>query len=183
MLFVIDGSKALRKAIGQTFGKLAVVQRCQQHKRVNVREHLPARLRPSVERALTDAWKGERADLAQRQLERLASSLERDHPGAAASLREGLEETLTLQRLGASGWLYKTLCTTNPIENLNGSLERYTCNVKRWRGGSMIQRWAASALVEAERKFRRIRGHRDLHRLIAALDALRPGLTHNAKVA
>jgi len=183
LLFVLDGSKALRKAVAQTFGDLAVVHRCQHHKRVNVREHLPPRLRPSVERALTDAWKSERPDLAQRQLERLASSLERDHPGAAASLREGLPETLTLQRLGATGWLYRTLCTTNPIENLNGSIEDYTSNVKRWRGGSMIQRWAGSALMEAEQQFRRIRGHRDLPRLIAALDACRPELTHDAKVA
>ena len=184
VLFVIDGSKALRKAIAQTFGRLAVVQRCQQHKKVNVREHLPETMRPGLERALEDAWKSERADLAQRQLERLASSLDRDHPGAAASLREGLEETLTLQRLGATGALYRTLRTTNPIENLNGSLENYTRNVKRWRGGSMIQRWGCAALIEAEQKFRRIRGHRDLARLIAALDALHPAEpTHHSKVA
>jgi transposase-like protein len=183
VLFVIDGSKGLRKAIGQVFGDLAVVQRCQQHKRVNVREHLPQAMRPGIERALTEAWKSERADLAQRQLERLARSLERDHPGAAASLREGLEETLTLQRLGVTGALYRTLCTTNPIENLNGSIENYTRNVKRWRGGSMIQRWGCAALIEAEHKFRRVRGHRDIVRLVAALDAIHPELTHHSKVA
>lgn len=183
LLFVIDGSKALRKAIGQTFGDLARVQRCQHHKRVNVREHLPQKLRPGVERALSDAWASGDAALAQRQLERLASSLERDHPGAAASLREGLEETLTLQRLGIGGALYRTLRTTNPIENLNGSIETYTRNVKRWRGGSMIVRWVSAAVAEAEKKFRRIKGHRDVARLVAALDALHSKLTHTSKVA
>ena len=101
-------------------------------------------------------------------------SLERDHPGAAASLREGLVETLTVQRLGLTGALQRTLRSTNIIENLNGSVERYTRNVKRWRGGQMIQRWVASALVEAEKHFRRVRGYRDLPHLVVALDALAP---------
>ena len=98
-----------------------------------------------------------------------------NHPGAAASIREGLEETLTVQRLGLTGALQRTtLRTTNIIENLNGSVERYTRNVKRWRGGQMIQRWVASALVEAEPRFRRVRGYRDLLHLVGALDALAP---------
>ena len=91
-----------------------------------------------------------------------------DHPGAAASIREGLDETLTVQRLGLTGALQRTLRTTNIIENLNGSVERYTRNVKRWRGGQMIQRWVASALVEAEKHFRRVRGYRDLQRTCSA---------------
>ena len=95
------------------------------------------------------------ADRAARVLARLAGSLERDHPGAAASIREGLEETLTVQRLGLTGALERTLRTTNIIENLMGSVEGYTRRVKRWRGGQMIQRWVASALVEAEPRFRR----------------------------
>ena len=107
-------------------------------------------------------------------LERLAGSLERDHPGAAASIREGLDETLTVQRLGLTGALQRTLRTTNIIENLNGSVERYTRNVKRWRGGQMIQRWVASALVEADKHFRRVRGYRDLQHLVGALNALAP---------
>ena len=116
-------------------------------------------------------------------LERLAASLERDHPGAAASLREGLAETLTVQRLGLTGALQRTLRSTNSIENRNGSVERYTRNVKRWRGGQMIQRWVASALVEAEKRFRRVRGYRDLPHLVAALDALAPPDTMIADVA
>ena len=125
-------------------------------------------------KALRDAWNLDSADRAKRVLERLAGSLEHDHPGAAASIREGLDETLTVQRLGLTGALQRTLRTTNIIENLNGSVERYTRNVKRWRGGQMIQRWMASALVEAEKHFRRVRGYRDLQRLIGALDAMGP---------
>ena len=125
-------------------------------------------------KALRDAWNLDSADRAARVLARLAGSLERDHPGAAASIREGLDETLTVQRLGLTGALQRTLRTTNIIENLSGSVERYTRNVKRWRGGQMIQRWVASALVEAEKHFRRVRGYRDLQRLVGALDALAP---------
>ena len=136
--------------------------------------HLPERLHASVSKALRDAWDLDSADRAERVLERLAGSLERDHPGAAASIREGLDETLTVQRLGLTGALRRTLRSTNIIENLNGSVERYTRNVKRWRGGHMIQRWVASALVEAEKHFRRVRGYRDLPHLVNALDALAP---------
>ena len=103
--------------------------------------HLPERLHASVGKALRDAWDLDSADRAARVLERLAGSLERDHPGAAGSIREGLEETLTVQRLGLTGTLARTLRTTNIIENLMGSVERYTRRVKRWRGGQMIQRW------------------------------------------
>ncbi len=113
-LFVIDGGKGIRKAIGELFGAAAVVQRCQVHKRRNVLEHLPESMRPSVRRAMQQAYDTPDEDLARRQLERLARSLEREHPGAAGSLREGLEETLTLQRLGISDSLYRTLRSTNP---------------------------------------------------------------------
>ena len=106
---------------------------------------------------------------ARRQLERLARSLEADHPGAAASLREGLEETLTLQALGISGALWRTLRSTNPIENLNGGIAQFTRNVRRWRNGSMLLRWVGSAILEAETKFRRVRGYREMPALIAAL--------------
>jgi putative transposase len=171
VLFVIDGAKALRKAIREAFGALGVIHRCQFHKRMNVLGHLPESVRPSVDRALKDAWMAKNAELAKRQLERLARSLERDHPGAAASIREGLEETLTLQRLGISGALYHTLRTTNPIENLNGSVATYTRNVKRWRGGEMMLRWVSAALLEAKTGFRRVCGLRDMPQLIVALDA------------
>ena len=123
--------------------------------------------------------------LARRQLERLAASLEAQHPGAAASLREGLDETLTLQALGVAGALYRTLCSTNPIENLNGAIAEYTHHVKRWRGGRMILRWVGAAMAEAVTHFRRIRGHDELPKLIAALQRHEEkiGLQHEAKVA
>ena len=174
LLFVVDGAAGLRRAITDVFGSRGVVQRCQVHKCRNVLGHLPERLHASVSKALRDAWNLDSADRAARVLERLAGSLERDHPGAAASIREGLEETLTVQRLGLTGALQRTLRTTNIIENLNGSVERYTRNVKRWRGGQMIQRWVASALEEAEPRFRRVRGYRDVQYLVGALDALAP---------
>ena len=171
-LICIDGSKALRAAIREVFGSLAPLQRCQVHKRRNILEHLPERLHASVDRILREAWESADADLAKRRLERLASSLEAEHPGAAASIREGLDETLTLQRLGIEGALYRTLRSTNPIENLNGSIATYTRNVKRWQGGSMIVRWASAAVLDAEKRFRRIRGYRDLPRLVGALKAI-----------
>lgn len=183
MLFVIDGAKALRKAIRDAYGELGLVQRCQVHKQRNVLEHLPKELHPSIARAMHDAWSAESATLAQRQLERLAGSLEREHPGAAASLREGLAETLTVQRLGLRGALARTLASTNPIENLNSALATYTRNVKRWRGGLMIQRWISAALLEAEKRFRRVRGYRDLRHLVTALDARSPAITETTRVA
>ena len=174
MLFIIDGAPALRRAISDLYGALGVVQRCQFHKWRNVLGHLPERLHASVGQALRTAWGLQSAKSAKRALERLAGSLEADYPGAAASLREGLDETLTVLRLGLTGPLQRTLRTTNSIENLNGGVERYTRNVKRWRGGQMIQRWVASALLEAEQHFRRVRGYRDMRHLVRALDALSP---------
>lgn len=134
---------------------------------------------------LTEAWDTRDPELARRRLEQLASSLEADHPGAAASVREGLEETLTLHRLGISGVLNRTLRSTNPIENLNGSVAEYTRNVKRWRHGSMIVRWVSAALLEAQEHFRRIRGFRDLPHLLQALEAIEAeeGVTVETKVA
>jgi len=173
-LWVIDGGKALRKAIVQTFGACALVQRCQEHKRRNVLEHLPEDMHASVKRALKDAWSASDADLARKQLGRLASSLQARHPGAAASLREGLEETLTAQALGITGALYRTLRTTNPIENLNGSVAHYCRNVKRWGDGQMVLRWVASALSDAAARMRKLRGCSQMRTLLKALDARRP---------
>jgi transposase-like protein len=170
-LWVIDGGKALRKAIVECFGALALIQRCQEHKRRNVIEHLPQELHASVGRALRDAWNGANAELAKKQLQRLAASLNAKHPGAAASLREGLEDTLTAQALGITGALYRTLRTTNPIENLNGSIAHFTRNVKRWKDGQMTLRWIAGALSDAKGRFRKLRGHRDMNTLLAALKA------------
>ena len=168
-LWVIDGGKALRKAIVECFGARALVQRCQEHKRRNVVEHLPEHQQASVGRAMRDAWGSTNAKLAKKQLQRLATSLEAQHPGAAQSLREGLEETLTVQGLGIGGALYRTLRTTNPIENLNGSIAHFTRNVKRWKDGQMTLRWIAGALGDAKQRFRKLRGHRDMKLLSAAL--------------
>jgi transposase-like protein len=169
-LFVIDGAKALTSGIQKIFGPLAEIQRCQIHKRRNILGHLPDRLHESVKAILKEAWSLGDANVAKRRLERLASSLEADHPGAAASMKEGLDHTLTLQRLGLGGVLYKKLRTTNAIENLNSGIVTYSRNVKRWQGGSMVVRWVSAAIVEAEKKFRRVKGWRDIEKLIRALE-------------
>ena len=132
-----------------------------------------------------DAYNATDPALALRQLERLARSLERDHPGATASLREGLAETLTLMKLGVTGWLYRCLRSTNLIEGLNGQVAKFTRNVRRWRDGAMVVRWVATAVREAEKKFRRLKGHKDMPRLVAALEAheLSLGLDMRKKVA
>ena len=168
-LWVIDGGKALRKAIVQTFGERALIQRCQEHKRRNVIEHLPKDMHVSVSRALRDAWSAGDAELAKKQLQRLAGSLQDRHPGAAASLREGLEETLTVQSLEITGALYRTLRSTNPIENVNGLIAHYTRNVKRWKDGQMVLRWVASALADAATRMRKLRGCGQMRTLLKAL--------------
>ncbi len=183
-LWVIDGGKALRRAIVETFGTSALIHRCQEHKRRNVLEHLPEALHAGTNRAMRDAWNASDAKLARRQLDRLVARLAKDHPSAAASLREGMDETLTLQNLGIGGALYVTLRTTNPIENLNGSIAIYTRNVKRWRHGEMLQRWIASALTDASQRFRALRGYRDMPKLINALQAhSQPSAAVQRKVA
>jgi transposase-like protein len=183
-LWVIDGAKALRRAITETFGASALVQRCQEHKRRNVLEHLPEELRASVGRALRDAWESKDPVLAQRQIERLANSLTKTHPGAAASLREGLHETLTLIALGVDEALYRTFRTTNPIENLNGLIAHYTRNVKHWRDGQMVLRWVGTALHEAGGGFRAVRGYRDMKQLTNALaQRVRSAFDVQSKVA
>jgi transposase-like protein len=176
-LWVIDGAKALRRAIADVFGASALVQRCQVHKRRNVLEHLPDEMHASVGRAMADAWGSNNVALAKRQLERLASSLAKDHPGAANSLREGLDETLTVIDLGLDAALYRTFATTNPIENLNGSIAQFTANVKRWRDGQMVLRWIGAALTDASKRFRAVRGFRDMKRLLSALAKRAQGVT------
>lgn len=171
-LVVIDGSKGLAKALKTTFGQWIVIQRCRVHKSRNVLEHLPKHLRPWFQVRLRKIWKLEDPEQAQRQLLTLARELEREYPGAAASLREGLEETLTVNRLGLSGALLRTLRSTNPIENLQGRMKDVASNVKRWRNGSMVLRWAVTGLIEAQEHFRRIRGYRDLDQLEIGLERL-----------
>jgi transposase-like protein len=171
-LFVIDGAKALTSAIVKIFGPLAKIQRCQIHKRRNILGHLPDRLHENVKAVLKEAWGLGDADVAKRRLERLASSLKADHPGAAESVLEGLDATLTLQKLGIGDTLYKKLRSTNAIENLNSGIATYSRNVKRWQGGSMVIRWVSAAIVEAEKKFRRVQGWREIKKLVQALDAI-----------
>lgn len=170
-LFVIDGGKGIRKAIRDVFGAWALVQRCQEHKRRNVLDHLPKSKRARVSKAMRDAWKSESEAEARRLLRQLARDLEPTHPGAASSLREGLDETLTVLSLGVKGSLARTLVTTNPIENLQGLLKRVVRSVKRWRSGSMALRWAVTGLMEAEKRFRRVRGYREMPQLLAALSS------------
>jgi transposase-like protein len=136
----------------------------------NVLEHLPEGMRPRVKKAIGDAYSIADPALAKRRLEQLASGLDRTHPGAAASLREGLDEVLTLQRLGVTGALYRTLRSTNAIENRNGLVGHFTRNVRRWRNGAMLVRWIGAAIHDAQGRFRKLRGYRDLAALICALD-------------
>ena len=154
------------------FGPLAAIQRCQLHKRRHILGHLPEHLHANVTAVLRDAWAAGDAAQAHRQLARLAASLETDHPGAAASVREGLDDTLTLQRFGMAGTLYTKLRTTNAIENLNGGITAYSRNVKRWRSGTMVVRWVSAAIVDAEKKFRRVHGWREINTLVSALGDL-----------
>jgi transposase-like protein len=168
-LFVIDGAKALRKAIRNVFGE-APVQRCLRHKERNVTDHLPERERPAVKQRLRRAWALDDHARALDQLRQLAGELERSYPGAAGSLREGMEETLTLTRLGVRGNLKRTLESTNPCESMIEIVRRTQRNVKRWSSGEMALRWTAAGMLEAERQFRRIIGYRDLATLVVAIE-------------
>ena len=152
------------------FGERAPVQRCVRHKERNVLDHLPERDRPAVKRRPRRAWADTDHDRALDALRVLASELDRSHPGAAASLREGMEETLTLTRLGISGNLRKTLESTNPCESMIECVRRSARNVKRWQSGDMCLRWTAAGMLEAERQFRRIIGYAALAKLIVAIE-------------
>lgn len=171
LLFVIDGAKALYKAITDIFGERALIQRCREHKKRNVIDALPERMRSSVRSAMSQAYATRDHKRAARMLEKLARRLEPDHPGAAASLREGLEETLTLIRLDLPESLERVLSSTNLIENLFSRVRDLARRVKRWQGGTMILRWTATGALEAEKSFRRIAGYRGLPKLVAALRA------------
>ena len=169
LLIVIDGGKGLRQAVRDVFAQHGIVHRCQVHKTRNVLDQLPDTKKPSVRTALNEAYNAESYELALKLLKNLIRVLEKDHPGAAASLREGLEETLTVKRLGLTGALEKTLRTTNPIENLNSGIRRISNRVKRWRSGSMVLRWAGAAALEAEKHFHRLKGYKAMPSLLAAL--------------
>jgi transposase-like protein len=170
ILFMIDGGKALRRAIRDVFGEHALVHRCHRHKERNVCELLPERDRPQVLARIRGAWALTNPLLAEERLELLASELDRTWPDAAGSLREGMADTLTLMRLGIDGQLSKTLGSTNPCESMI-EIVRYTQrNVKRWQDGDMRKRWTAAGMLVAEQQFRRIIGYRDLAKLVIAIE-------------
>ena len=168
-LYVLDGAKALRKAVRDVAGPRALVQRCQIHKSRNVCGHLPDRERAWVRAKLRKAWTDTDHAHALASLKALAAQLEKVHPDAAGSLREGMEETLTLTRLGMTGTLRRTLSSTNTIESMFDTVRTTQRNVKRWRDGDMRLRWTAAGMAEAQRGFRRVKGHRDLPKLIHAI--------------
>jgi putative transposase len=182
MLFVIDGGKAISKALRSVFGDRAIVQRCQVHKARNVRDHLPESRRAYVARQMRDAYASTTMATAKKKLLLLASWLASNgEDSAAASLREGLDETLTVLRLGLPPTLRRSLATTNAIENMNGSLRRIARNVKRWKDEAMIRRWVALGITEAQRRFRRLKGNKDMHVLVAALRPIEKNALEGAK--
>jgi len=174
-LFIIDGAKALSKAIRNTFGRHTPIQRCQVHKARNITERLAKPLHASVRKALRQAWELDDADKAEKLIRNLARRLEREAPGVCASILEGIDEILTVTRLGLPVELRRSLACTNIIENMNGTIRQVCRNVKRWRDAKMVLRWTAAAMLEAAKGFRRLKAHKQLPVLRAAL------ATHRAK--
>jgi transposase-like protein len=170
ILFVIDGGKALRRAINDVFGEHALVHRCHRHKERNVCDLLPERDRDQVRGRIRAAWSLTDADLAEQRLDLLAAELDRTWPDAAGSLREGMADTLTLMRLGITGNLAATLCSTNPCESMIEIVRSTQRNVKRWQDGDMRKRWTAVGMLVAEQQFRRIIGYKDLAKLVIAIE-------------
>jgi putative transposase len=170
-LVILDGSKALRKAVTQTFGTTALIHRCHVHKLRNILELLPEGQRPRVRAIVVRAYKHTDVATARRLLQDLARRLEGQYPSAAASVREGLDETLTVLTLGLSDRLRQSLVTTNAIESLISRTRHVKRNVKRWRGGQMVVRWVAAGILEAVKGFRRLKGHKQMPQLVATLRA------------
>jgi transposase-like protein len=169
VLCVIDGAKALAAGIKKVFGETATVQRCVLHKRRNVESHLPKELAGVIDRRLAIIFAQPDPNKGLDAAKRLAKELEVDHPDAAASLREGLDDMFTVRRLGVSGTLATTLTNTNCIESMISITRRTTRRVTRWTDGSMKKRWVAAGMLEAERSFRRVRGYKDMAKLVDAL--------------
>ncbi len=167
---MLDGSKALDRAVRNVFDS-PVIQRCQLHKLRNVRDRLPERLRPTVEKRMREAYHADSALAAEAELLALARELDKSHPGAAGSLREGLAETLTVLRLEVPPTLARTLRSTNAIESMISICRERSKNVKRWRDGQMALRWCAAGMIEASGQFRRVNGHLHLPALRRALNA------------
>jgi len=170
MLVVLDGSKALRSAVAKFFGNRAVVQRCQVHKRRNVLQHLPNRYHAEYRRKIQSAYSMTSYDDAKRSLEKTIEQLERINESAARSLEEGLDETLTVHRLQLPDILRKSFSTSNGIESAFSQGSTVMRNVKRWSNNNQIQRWVATSLLQAENKFRKIKGFRSMGVLVAALE-------------
>jgi transposase-like protein len=161
----------LRKAVRAIFGEAALVQRCQVHKTRNILEYLSDRDRVWARAIVRRAYQATDVKKAQRLLLDLARRLEDEYPSAAESVREGLEETLTVQGLGLSARLQRSLSTTNAAESLISRTRHVKRNVKRWRGGKMMLRWVAAGVLEAVKGFRRLKGHADMPTLVAKLRA------------
>ncbi len=170
VLVVIDGGKALAAGVRRVFGAHAVIQRCVLHKRRNVTDHLPKTDRSRIDSTLAGIFADPDPTSGLRRAKLLATELAKTHPDAAGSLREGLDDMFTVRRLGIDGTLARTLTTTNMIESMFSIVDTTTRNVKRWRDeGDMRRRWAAAGMLEAETKFRRVRGYRQLDQLKSAL--------------
>lgn len=168
-LFIIDGAKALRAAIEEVFGKDQAVQRCRNHKLENVKNELPKEHQEQTRRLMRAAFKAPTAEEGEKRLEQIARQLEHDYSSAARSLREGMKEMFTLQRLKIPASLHKCLATTNLIESPHSGIRKRTHNVCRWRDVDMVERWVASAWLLTEKHFRRIDGHQHLWTLATIL--------------
>lgn len=171
ILCVIDGAKALRAGITRVFGDRALIQRCTLHKRRNVADHLPEEFREVTDLKLAKAFRDTDANRGLRVARGIADQLQADHPGAAASLREGLEEMFTARRLGVTDALAKTVTNTNCIESMISVARTTMHNVKRWKDGEMKKRWTAAGMLEAQRSFRRVKGYRDMPQFVTAIRA------------
>jgi transposase-like protein len=169
LLVVLDGAKALAAAVREVFGAKAAIQRCTLHKRRNIAEHLPDKDKAWVDAKLVKAFCHPDPDQGLRNAKHLAGQLDKSYPGAAASLREGLEEMFTVARLGIDGRLATTLRTSNPVESMISIARTTNRNVTRWRDGQMVLRWTAAGMLNAERSFRRIKGYKQMPQLVKAL--------------
>jgi transposase-like protein len=182
-LYVLDGSKALRSAVKKTFGDSSPVQRCQIHKRRNVKEYLPPEYQRAADGRLKAAYSMTRYADAKKMLLATVTWLEELNPSAAASLREGLEETLTLHRLNAPEELRCSLRSTNLIESALSVVRTTTERVKRWRQGDMRLRWCAAGLLAAEKRFRRVRGYKSMSVLIASINGFDAKIASKSEAA
>jgi putative transposase len=183
ILFVLDGAKALHAAIKRVFGKQAVIQRCQVHKARNVKAHLADKHHDPLATQLSAAYHETKYERALAGLKTTVAWLERINPAAAASLREGMEETLTVVKLGLPELLRRTLATTNPVESALSVAAKVTARVKRWRDGDMRLRWCTAGLLRAEEGFRRVKGHKQMPQLVEALDRIHQPIDEQKRTA